>query len=108
MPFSIGDYLSDTMHLTTIQHGAYFLLILAYWKNRGPLLIEDLGYISKLNDSDWEKYHLSLERFFDINEMPGFWVHHRIERDLKETLERIEKNTKRGKAGAAARYGKEY
>ena len=48
-PFNVGDYVRDTMHLTTEQHGAYLLLMLAYWP-RGPLPDNDnaLASIAKV------------------------------------------------------------
>jgi uncharacterized protein YdaU (DUF1376 family) len=36
MKFNVGDYLADTMHLSTYQHGIYVMLIMHYFK-RGEL-----------------------------------------------------------------------
>ena len=33
MQFYFADYDADTAHLTTFEHGVYFLLIKAYWKS---------------------------------------------------------------------------
>ena len=57
MPFWVGDYLADTMHLTTAQHGAYVLLILAYWRNGKALPNNEkmLRAIAKFSQQQWEK-----------------------------------------------------
>jgi uncharacterized protein YdaU (DUF1376 family) len=47
MPLNVGDYLADTMHLTTLQHGIYVRLIMHYWKRRGlPWELRQLAQIS--------------------------------------------------------------
>jgi uncharacterized protein YdaU (DUF1376 family) len=57
MPLYVGDYLADTTMLTRDQHGAYLLLIMAYWRNRGPLPDRDdaLAMASRSTPQEWKK-----------------------------------------------------
>ena len=101
-----GDYLRDTMHLTTEQHGAYHLLILAYWQNGGPLLESRVKMICDRGmHAVWDEMEPVLSEFFDIDSKPGYWVHKRIEHELKEAYERHKSASERGKIGAKKRWG---
>jgi uncharacterized protein YdaU (DUF1376 family) len=48
MPFYVGDYLADTLHLTVEQHGAYLLLLLHQWR-KGHFPEEEIPVICKLS-----------------------------------------------------------
>lgn len=105
MPLFVGDYLSDTMHLTTQQHGAYFLLLLAYWKNRGPLPEKRIKSICKIEDDSWSIDKAIVEEFFDTVSEPGKWVHHRVNEELEKGYKRHQAAVARGKRGADVRWG---
>jgi uncharacterized protein YdaU (DUF1376 family) len=51
MPWYVGDYLRDTAHLDTHEHGAYLLLLAHAWQHDGaiPLDHERLRKITKLS-----------------------------------------------------------
>ena len=80
MPVYIGDYLADTMHLSTEQHGAYLLLLFHLWR-RGILQDDDvvLAQITGLSVKAWSICRTVLAEFFEIRD--GFWHHRRVERE---------------------------
>lgn len=105
MPLYVADYLSATSRLTTEQHGAYLLLLMDYWKN-GPPPDNDgvLAQITRLSPSAWSNARTMLEAFFQVQS--GQWSHHRVDEELAKANHNKEVNSRRGKAGADARYGK--
>lgn len=93
MPWYIGDYQRDTQHLSTLEHGAYRLLIDAYWCNRGPLpdRDEDFARITRLSLSDWLATRSRIAPFFQPEDDPASpgavrWRHGRIDRELEKAI----------------------
>jgi uncharacterized protein YdaU (DUF1376 family) len=104
MPLYIGDYLSDTMHLTRDQHGAYILLIMAYWRNGGPLPDDDchLAAIAKASQTEWQTLRPPLVTFFKVGR--GIWRHKRIDAELDAARNRLNARKAAGLKGAEARW----
>jgi uncharacterized protein YdaU (DUF1376 family) len=93
MPIYIGDYLADTGHLTTTQHGAYLLLLMHYWRKRElPDDDKQLAAIAKLPLRIWLDSKETIQSFFHEG-----WKHKRIESELDK---RQEVSVKRADAGA--------
>lgn len=91
MKLFIGDYLADTSHLSTVEHGAYLLLMMHYFRTRTPLNNNDheLSRITRMSLKGWRQLKLTLSQFFDVDE--NFWIHHRIEKELSENALKSEK-----------------
>ncbi len=99
MPFYPADYLADTGHLTTQEHGAYFLLILHYWSNAGlPADERKLARIARMSSSEWTATRDTIADFFDAN-----WQHFRIDAELATARERHEARAIAGSRGGKAR-----
>ncbi len=101
MQLYVADYLADTMHLTTEEHGAYLLLIFNYWQTGKPIPVSRLSRITRLSNERWTDVERSLGEFF--NERDNEWVHDRIERDLEAVRASQEQRIAAGKASAEAR-----
>ena len=91
----IGDYLTDTKHLSTVEHGAYLLLIFHYWATGGlPDDDQKLANITGLRLSEWMDHRETLRAFFHNG-----WKHRRIEVGLKRATDKILQRKEAGSKG---------
>lgn len=101
MQLYVADYLADTPHLTTEEHGAYLLLLFSYWQTGKPLRVDRLSSAARLSNERWTDVQRTLKEFF--KEVDGVWIHLRVEKDLEKVATKSGKNSEAGKASAAAR-----
>ena len=104
MQLYIADYLADTMHLSTEEHGAYLLLMFNYWQTGKPIPKNRLAKIARMGNDRWISVESSLKEFFTDNGVE--WIHERIERDLDSVRMSLEQKSAAGKASAEARRAK--
>jgi uncharacterized protein YdaU (DUF1376 family) len=64
--FYMGDYQKDTNRLTTLEHGAYFLLLQECWTHgKIPLAPEDRAALTKMPIRDWLKIAPKINPYFE-------------------------------------------
>lgn len=101
MQLYVADYLADTAHLTTEEHGAYLLLIFSYWQTGKPLRADRLASVSRMSNERWNSVEDTLSEFFHVG--PTHWNHFRIDADLEAVNSKVGKASAAGKASARAK-----
>ncbi len=105
----IGDYQRDTMHLSQCEHGAYTLLLDAYYASDGklPRHLSELNKVARAY-TKLEKDAVSKisAEFFPLN---GDGTRHnkRADSELQTAQQAIEKMRLSGKKGANKRWHNE-
>ncbi len=62
----MGDYQKDTASLTTLEHGAYFLLLNECWQHgRIPVEPSKRASIAKMSLKEWKKIAPSIDPYFN-------------------------------------------
>ena len=104
MAFYVGDYVKNTLKLTTQQHGAYLLLILACWQGEGSVEGDDetLACITKLSMADWLGARTKLASYFEVT--PEKWTHRRVLEELADATRVRRERSVAGQRGAARRW----
>lgn len=106
MPLYIADYLSDAAHLSTLEHGAYLLLLMTYWQRGEALPADDkkLARICRLGPREWAKVKPSISEFFEVT--CNTWLHKRVERELQAVRDKSLKKRNGGLARAKQMHSK--
>lgn len=83
-PFYPADYMADTLHLTTEQHGAYLLLLMAAWPHGGRLPNDPkkLARIARVSSRRWHLVAEDVLAFFEVD--GDEIVSKRLERERKK------------------------
>ncbi len=80
-----GDYAKKTQHLSTLEHGAYLLLISHYWNTGEPLPVDEekLRRITRTTTKQWRGMREVILSFFHRD--GDKYVHNRVQAELEAT-----------------------
>ncbi len=110
MPWHIADYLADTMNLSTLEHGAYLLILAHGWRNGGKIACSDvqLAKITRMPLDQWKAIRPSIEEFFIATEKSGiqYWHQKRQIEEIQKALAQKEKAVAKAQKMNQARWGK--
>ena len=103
MPLYIADYMGDTLHLSTEQHGAYLLLLMTMWRAGGTLPNDPakLSRIARMTVGKWSRVGPDVMAFFQID--GENITHGRLVFELTKAQEISAKRSELGKQGGAAK-----
>jgi len=96
MPIYTGDYHRDTRHLTTEEHGAYFLLLIHCWDQKGPVPLDErrqCGIVNARSGGEIESLRRVLNEFFV--QMADGWYNKRMMEEVAKA-EHISSSRRRG------------
>lgn len=100
-PHHIERYRRKTGHLTLMEHGAYRLLMDAYWDRRGPLPADEtrLRKLIGADAEEWAQVRDAVMAFFTLT--PDGWVHEKIEENIAAAEEKYQGKVERVAAARA-------
>lgn len=99
MPFWTDAYLGDTGHLTTQEHGAYLLLLIAMWRapeNKLPNDDKRLARYAKMDGRQWRHIRETIMEFMTVED--GFVMQGRLLDEAQFVREHSRKQSINAKA----------
>lgn len=103
MPLYVADYLGDTGHLTTTEHGAYLLLLMTMWRAGGSLPNDDLrlARFARCTRLQWDRMRPTLIEFFTV--LDASISHKRMTAELTKYTYAVERQRVRSSNGGKAK-----
>lgn len=101
MQLYTADYRRDTRHLTTEQHGAYLLILIAMWEQQGGLPEAHVERATELSHDAWLEHRELLAEFFTVK--GGEWSNKRIKKDIAEIRKKSKQKQEAGRKGGQTR-----
>lgn len=103
LPLWTDAYLADTKHLTTIEHGAYLLMLMTAWRDPECRLQDDERYLARvagMSPATWRRHARVLRAFWQVRE--GFLYQKRLSAERK----RVDTRSDSGRRAAEAKWRK--
>lgn len=97
-----GDYHAKTRHLTTLEHGAYLLLLMAAWGRKDCGLPNDDRFLARtvgLSTRKWKAIKDPVMEFWELED--GYFFNQRLLNDRRKVKKTSLKNSLSGAKGAA-------
>lgn len=103
-PLWTDAYLGDTTHLTTIEHGAFLLLLFAAWRTPTYDLPDDdklLARYCRLTPSQWARIRPTIMGYWKLKD--GRWFNGRLLDERDAVRRKVLQRSDAGKASALKR-----
>lgn len=103
MQLYVADYLADTMELSTVEHGAYLLLLMTMWRHSAKLPNDTvkLARIARLSPAKFKPVWAEISRFFVVE--GDSITNRRLRKEHQKAKEKSEVRATSGKAGGDAK-----
>lgn len=99
----IGDYARKAGHLSMLEHGAYTLILDAYYDREQPLTTSECMRICRASSTAERNAVKTVLNEFFVQRDDGCWVQNRVEEEIQAVAARAEIARQNGQKGGRPR-----
>jgi uncharacterized protein YdaU (DUF1376 family) len=105
LPLYVADYLADTKHLNTEQHGAYLLLLMAMWRSEDATLPNEPKLLARISGIRLCRWHLVAPDVMSLMTIErGRVTQKRLRQEFQHCISISTTKAAAGRKGAERRY----